>query len=86
MVDGFYHGYPYVICWKDRERYDHDIAEVIDWCRESLSELHRHDMHRVSFDTHNSSSIRFDELGGGDFWFFAFKDEKDATLFSLRWT
>jgi hypothetical protein len=88
-VKDFYHGYPYVYCFENR---DHDvyywdvgidgIYVLSQWCKENCTDKFRFDCHRVSS---TSSGWEIDGLGGGDYIFFACKNPKDYTLFLLRW-
>jgi hypothetical protein len=88
-IDGFYHGYAAVVCLTSPQCYsDQYRNEVHHWCKDTLRSKYRSDGHRVSYGWNSYSSAPcwyFDELGGGDHWFFAFEAEQDATLFSMRW-
>ena len=69
----------------------HGYDEIVDWCRKNTKHKHRTDIHRVL--KHNGIGLDgsyepewwFNEIGGGDYLFFAFKDEKEYTWFVMRW-
>jgi hypothetical protein len=92
-IKDYYHGYPYFYCFEDRkhEIYYWDVA--IDgvyvtnkWCKENLTGMFRFDFHRATKAPSTANEWVTNELGGGDYIFFACKDPKDYTLFLLRWT
>jgi hypothetical protein len=90
-IPWIYFGYPYVYCFEDRQHevYYWDIAIdgafiITEWCEENLKNKFRFDFHRVVKDTHGNWVIN--ELGGGDYIFAAFKDERDYTYFLLKWS
>lgn len=89
-VKDFYLGYPYVYCFTDHNHpiYYLDLAfngmfEPTKWCNENCTDKFRFDFHRV-LSTSNGWEIN--EIGGGDYIFFACKNPKDYTLFLLRWS
>lgn len=68
-------------------------ADIYDWCEEHARFTFRMDTHRVSkyyysvageWDT-KADEWEIDEMGGGDYLFVAFKDEKEYMMFLLRW-
>jgi hypothetical protein len=88
-VNDFYLGYPYVYCFENRghDVYYWDLAidgiyVLNQWCKENCTDKFRFDVHRVLSTT---SGWKINELGGGDYIFFACKNPKDYTLFLLRW-
>ena len=96
IVD-YYPGYPYVYCLASRNHYAYELLydngpggyrygyhDIIDWCRKHCKGKHRSDMHRVVNDLYFGEWI-INEIGGGDHFFFAFKDEKEYNWFILRW-
>jgi hypothetical protein len=92
-VNDFYHGYPYVYCFENREHevYYWDLAVdgtyVVDnWCKENCKGKFRLDCHRVIKYPSTSNRWEFNDLGGGDYIFAAFKNPKDYTWFVLRWS
>jgi hypothetical protein len=88
-VNDFYHGYPYVYCF---ENHRHDvyywdvhldgIYVLSQWCKDNCKDKFRFDFHRV-IKYHNQ--WEFNDIGGGDYIFAAFKDEQDFVMFALRW-
>ena len=95
-VDDFYKGYPYVYAIRDYKHYafqligDYGPGGVIygydkmtDWCEEQIRWNYRRDIHRVYSDQWNKDT--FNDIGGSDIVYFAFKNEKDFTYFLLRW-
>jgi hypothetical protein len=94
-ITHFYHGYPFVYCFEDRSHYAYELLadygpgglifgqdRMTAWCEENSKSKYRFDCHRVS---KRNGEWHFDEMGGGDFEFAAFKDERDYVLFLLRW-
>jgi hypothetical protein len=59
------------------------MFEPTKWCNENCTDKFRFDFHRV-LSTSNGWEIN--EIGGGDYIFFACKNPKDYTLFLLRWS
>ena len=89
-VREFYHGYPYVYCFENRDHpvYYWDIAVdgayiLNNWCENTCVDKYRLDFHRVYRNYWNEWEIN--EIGGGDYIFAAFKNERDYLLFSLKW-
>lgn len=95
-VDDFYPGYPYVYVIKDYNHYAfqwlHDFGpggqwfgydEMTLWCEEKIRWNYRRDVHRVIENA--SGLVEFNDIGGSDYIYFAFKNEKDFTYFLLRW-
>ncbi len=89
-IKHFYQGYPYVYCFEDHK---HDIyfwdlgydgTFVVDkWCKENLKGKFRLDFHRAFKANSTANDWEINEIGGGDYIFFACKDPKDFTLFML---
>ncbi len=98
-VKDFYHGYPYVYCF---ENHNHDvyywdvgmdgIYVLSEWIDANCNGKYRFDFHRVFKQTGiglNGTCEEdwfFNELGGGDYIFVAFKEQRDFAWFMLRWT
>jgi len=94
-VNTFYTGYPYVyainynhyayqlICdsgpFGDIYGYD----EMTMWCEDKIRWNYRIDIHRVW--PNYEGKMMFNDIGGSDIVYFAFKNEKDFTHFLLRW-
>jgi hypothetical protein len=92
-VKNFYKGYPYVHCFEDRQHiiYHWDLGYdgiwiATQWCKENLKGKYRFDFHRVIKEPSTANEWEVNELGGGDYIFFACQDPKDFTLFLLRWS
>jgi len=60
------------------------IDQMADWCEQNCQGKWRNDWLRGLWD--NQDNFEFNEIGGGDVMFFAFKEESDYTWFSLRWS
>ncbi len=91
-IKDFYHGYSNVYCFENHKHiiYEWDIAfdgiyVATEWCKENLKGKYRFDFHRVMRAPSTASEWEVNELGGGDYIFFACKDPRDYTLFLLRW-
>ena len=92
-IKSFYRGYPHVYCFENHRHlvYEWDVAYdghyVIDkWCRENLKSKFRFDFHRVMQSPSTANEWEINEVGGGDYIFFACKDAQDYTWFLLRWS
>ncbi len=90
-VKDYYHGYPYVHCFTDREHtvYFWDLGwdgnyVIHTWCKENCKDKFRMDFLRVGKNRY-TQEWEFDEFCGGDYIFIAFKDERDMMWFKLRW-
>jgi hypothetical protein len=93
IVKDFYHGYPYVYCFTDHRHliYYWDLGydgtfELRKWCEGNCTDKYRFDFHRVLKTSSTSNEWAINEIGGGDYIFFACKNPKDYTLFLLRWS
>lgn len=91
-IKKIYFGYPYVYCLTDNNHpiynwnktdYNDTLVTIDNWCEKNLADKFRFDFHRVSKNYFNEWVI--DEIGGGDYIFAAFKNEKDYVRFLLRW-
>lgn len=90
-VKDYFHGYPYVhrITDHDHTMYFWDLGfdghyVVYNWCKENLKGKFRIDPLRVIKDRY-TDEWEVNELGGGDYFFIAFKEESDLIWFKLRW-
>ena len=96
-VKDWYHGYPHVHCIDNQHHYAYKLLydhgpggyrygydDIWKWCKENCKNKYRPDIHRV-MKNHWSDQWEMNELGGGDYVFFAFKDERDYMMFLLRW-
>lgn len=89
----YYHGYPHIFPfdpsgWRDLGMggvYPYlDTAEkLIEWCENNCKGKWRNDWHRGFWDHHGN--YEFNEIGGTDIMFFAFKEESDYMWFRLTW-
>jgi hypothetical protein len=89
-IRDFYHGYPYVYCFENRSHqiYQWDLgfdgsAEIVDWTKFYCQGKVRFDGFRCVKDSQGDWCTN--ELGGGDYYFAAFKKELDMFNFILRW-
>lgn len=85
-VREYFQGYKYVVTlpWRD-ESPDDMQKEIYCWLDENHIMEFTHNILRVSSSYHSADVYVIDEMGGGDLWFWAFKNERDAMLFALRW-
>ena len=90
-VKGYYFGYPYVQCITDRDHtiYFWDlcwcgVTVIHQWCKENCKDKFRIDPLRVIKHSYTDEWY-INELGGGDYYFIAFKNESDMMWFKLRW-
>jgi hypothetical protein len=90
-INRFYRGYPYVFVFTNDHNplwaygdWDKVVDEIKEWCNGNIIYNYRHDFHRVIHSEWNGGWHR-NEIGGFDYLFFAFKDEKDFVWFSLKW-
>lgn len=95
-IKDIYHGYPYVYRFDYNQHFAYRLLydygpggqrygyhDINDWCNDNLSGKFRFDGHRV---IKYNNEWEVNELGGGDYIFAAFEDEKDYTYFLLRWS
>jgi hypothetical protein len=98
-VKDFYRGYKFVHCIENRNHYAYDLiydygpggikygeSDIYDWMDKKPRFKSRMDMHRVIKYPSTSNEWTFNDMGGGDYIFVAFKDEKDYMMFLLRWS
>lgn len=84
-VSDYYKGYPFVSRWEyGTNRNYESIAEAQIWCDENCKGKYTNHIHRVIFDQWNGGWI-FNNIGGLDYCFWAFENEEDAVMFSLKW-
>lgn len=91
-IRDYYHGYSY---WMVIENHNHiayywDVGSdgiyiLTEWCKENLKSKFRFDFHRVINCPATANQWEINELGGGDYIFFACQDERDFLLFTMRW-
>lgn len=74
-IDGFYHGYRFIIVPNHSCPYD----PIFEWCEVNCKDKWRHDWHKVD------DSFNIDDFFGGDLKFFAFKSYTDYIWFKLTW-
>ena len=97
-IRNYYYGYPHVFCFEHHEHfayktiydygpggYRQGVHDMHDWCKANASDKWRCDMLRVMKAPSTGNQWSINELGGGDYWFFAFKDPEDMFVFQLRW-
>jgi hypothetical protein len=98
-VADFYFGYPYWHVVENRDHYMYRLLydygpggyrygyhDVVDWCKENIKHKHRTDLLRAMKYPSTSDQWEINELGGGDYLFFAFKNERDYLWFLMRWS
>jgi hypothetical protein len=98
-VKDFYRGYKYVYCFEDRKHYAYELLydygpggirygndDMYDWMDKHAKFTSRMDIHRVIRYPSTGMEWEFNDLGGGDYVFVGFKNEKDYMMFLLRWT
>ena len=93
-------GYKFVYVIEDRDHhayktlydygpggYRYGFHDIGDWCESHCRFRHRVDCHRVLKNDNwwGNGEYEMNGIGGGDYLFFAFMDERDYTLFLLRW-
>ena len=90
-VKDYYFGYPYVHCFTDRDHtaYFVDLGwcgmpVIHQWCKENLKDKFRIDFLQVLKDSY-TDEWEVNGIGGGDYYFIAFKNESDMMWFKLRW-
>lgn len=98
-VKSFYHGYQHVYCIPNDDQghfaytMTHDYGpggigygyfKIMEWCEQNCQGKYRADFHRVLGA--NMNEYEFNDIGGMDHLFFAFKDERDYIMFALRWS
>ena len=95
-INDCYHGYKFIHSITDHGHYAYQFLyyydwhiqrcgydEMVDWCNENLKHKHRFDFHRV---INYQGEWEINELGGSDYLFVAFEDEKDYIHYMLRWS
>lgn len=98
-IKDYYHGYPHVYCFEnlnhqiyytDTSTAIRNLVTIEEWCKKNLKGKFRFDFHRVFKTNRYSDTLEteweINEIGGGDFIFFACKDKTDYLLFLLRWS
>lgn len=98
-IESYYMNYPYVYVIKDPtpeafQKYDdwlEGYVKLKNWCDNNCAGKWRSDVHRVYPNnfftgTHTAKEYVMNDIGGYDFIFFAFKNEKDYLWFTMRWT
>jgi hypothetical protein len=95
-VEQYYSGYKYIYAIKNYNHYAYTplgdygpggrvygYHEMTTWCEEKIRWNYRRDIHRVWEDQWGRAE--FNDIGGSDVIYFAFKHERDFTHFLLRW-
>jgi hypothetical protein len=97
-VKDYYHGYPY---WHVIDNHGHHCYnllydygpgghrygyhDILDWCETNCQDKHRADFMRVIKCPATANEWETNELGGKDYMFVAFKNERDYFMFMLKW-
>jgi hypothetical protein len=97
-VNDYFHGYQYVHCFENHQHqiYQWDLGidgskEILDWCDRNISGKHRFDCLRcyqqtpIGLNGPESPEWFINDLGSGDYFFFACKEYHDMFLFKMRW-
>lgn len=89
----YYHGYPYIFPLEPdgyRDLHYHGVypyieaaGQIAQWCEKNCKGKWRNDWLRGLWD--HQGNYEFNEIGGGDIMFFAFKEESDYVWFRLTW-
>lgn len=92
-IKDFYHGYPYFYCFEDHKHdvYHWDVGYdgiyvLSQWIDANCKGKYRFDFHRAINEPSTAHQWSINELGGGDYIFVAFKEERDFNWFLLRWS
>jgi hypothetical protein len=98
-VKDFYQGYKYFYCIENRNHHAYELiydygpggirygaSDIYDWCEKYARFKCRVDEHRVIKYPSTGMEWEFNDIGGGDYIFAAFNDEKDYMMFLLRWS
>lgn len=91
-VRDWYHGYSHIHVFKDAGNdifvkygdWLQGLGVMTTWCDEHCSGKWRYDIHRVLDET-DYHGYMLNDIGGYDYVFFAFKNERDFILFRLTW-
>jgi len=83
-VKDFYIGYPHVIRWDNTVDNYQNAERAKIWCRENCVGLYTTHIHRVYINKW-TNEWEFNEIGSGDYCFWAFEKEEDAVMFALTW-
>lgn len=96
-VKDYYHGYEFVYCIEPDGHYAYKVLfdfgpggyrtgenDIWDWCIEHCEGKWRADYLRVLKNYWGEWEIN--EIGGGDYLFWAFQNEMDYMNFLLRWS
>jgi hypothetical protein len=98
-VKDYYRGYPYWHVFDNRKHYCYDLLydlgpggyrmgyhDVMAWCDAKCQGKHRFDFMRVIKCPATANQWEQNELGGEDYIFAAFKNERDYLWFLMRWS
>ena len=98
-VKDYYHGYQYLYCFENHQHeiYQWDLGydgskDIVDWCEKNITGKYRFDCLRcyqqtpVGLQGAEEPEWWINELGSGDYIFFAFKEPVDMFLFKMRWS
>jgi hypothetical protein len=92
-LNDYYVGYPFVHCFENRKHivYEWDVHIdgiwwISQWCDKYCKGKYRFDFHRAIKYPSTANQWEINEMGGGDYIFVAFKEERDYTWFMLKWS
>lgn len=95
VIDSYF-GYQHIYCFPNKHYayetlYDYGPGgyrdgyhEIVEWCEKHCKHKFRFDFKRVL--QNYWGEWENNEIGGGDYLFVAFKDERDYLHFMLRWS
>lgn len=98
-INHFYHGYKYVFCCDNHNHpvyvygpgFSIGIEQIAEWAETAIKDKWRYDFHRVLYQTgiglddNTEKDWYMNDIGGYDYYFFAFKNERDYLMFLMRW-
>lgn len=90
-VHTYYHGYKHVWPYPNPDLArpgsglfsEEQREQMVKWCEDNCRGKWRNDWHRGYWD--RNGYYEFNEIAGGDYMFFAFKEESDYVWFRLVW-
>lgn len=96
----FYKGFNYIVVFENYDHHAYKVIvdygpggifygthDIIAWCKEHCTDKFRQDCRRMyqSNQQWNNNEWILNEIGGDDYFTFAFKSEQDAMWFKLKW-
>ena len=88
-IRSFCKGYPFVVVLAYSLKYSDDLPRanqtITDWCEGACTGAFYSNMKHVIVDDIDPNDWAIVDTQGKDTWFWAFENEQDAIMFSLRW-